>query len=77
MDKISGFYFNMSAIKPVQANMMFKVDPVAFYTSRNYSQNSQDFMNQGLFKDFSSNYNLNHPKISGSETQAKFLDLTA
>ena len=74
---VLGFILYMSAIKPIHANMMFKVDPVAFYTSGNYHADNQNLLNQGLFKNSESGYNLHHPKISGSETQANKLDLIA
>ena len=71
------FILYMSAIKPIQANMMFKVDPVSFYSPRNNQQDSQNFVKQDLFKNSENGYNLFHPKIAGSETKAKILDLTA
>lgn len=66
----------MNPIKAIQQNNIFKVNPVSLYGNREQYGNNK--LDSGLFSSQSGgNYNLNHPKVIGSETQAKFLDLMA
>lgn len=66
----------MNSVKPVQQNMMYKVNPVNLYTSRNYQElNKGNLLDRGLFKNSNLAYGLNHPKVAGSDSKAKFLDL--
>ena len=65
----------MNGIKPIQANNVFRVNPINLFESRGGS-NAQ--LNGGLFaRQSNSEFNLNHPKVAGSEINAKFLDLLA
>lgn len=65
----------MNGIKPIQPNNIFRVNPINFFESRGGS-NAQ--LNGGLFAGQSnSEFNLNHPKVAGSDVNAKYLDLLA
>ncbi len=67
MNKISGFILYMNSVKAIQPNNIYRVNPVNLFENR--KQNSNLFNN--------SEYNLNHPKVFGSETQARTLDFLA
>lgn len=66
-------------IDKIQPNYIFKVDPVNFFEAGKQRQTGKNnSFNSGLFTQLSNEaYNLNHPKVAGSETQAKSLDLLA
>lgn len=57
----------MNKINAIQPNSFYRVNPVNLFD--NYRQNNNLFAQ--------SQYNLNHPKVFGSETQARSLDLLA
>lgn len=62
----------MDNIKAIQPNNIYKVNPVNLFENR--KQNGR----MNLFEQQDNNiFNLNHPKVSGSETQARSLDFLA
>lgn len=67
MNKFSGFILYMNGIKAIQPNLIYKVNPVNLFENRKQKSN--------LFAQ--SEYNLNHPKVFGHETQANHLDFLA
>ncbi len=68
----------MNRINAIQANNFYRVNSVNLFENSSNKLNSQRAANSGLFSSqTNSNYNLNHPKVAGSETQAKHLDLLA
>lgn len=69
---VSSFILYMNTIKPIQQNNIYKVNPVNLIENR--KQNDR----MSLFERQDNNiFNLNHPKVSGSETQARSLDFLA
>ncbi len=69
----------MSRIDSIQPNNIFRVNPVTFLgdDSKN-NRNTPLSFDTGLFRQQSNdNYNLNHPRVIGSDTQAKNLDILA
>lgn len=66
----------MNTIDAIQRQNIFKVQPVNLFENRG-SKEANKF-DSGLFTTPENNiFNLNHPKISGSDTQARSLDLLA
>lgn len=62
----------MDNIKAIQPNNIYKVNPV------NLFENRKPNGRMNLFEQQDNNiFNLNHPKVSGSETQARSLDFLA
>ena len=55
----------MNGIEAIQPNNIFRVNAVNRFDSGLFTQQTNE------------NYNLNHPKVKGSETQARHLDLLA
>lgn len=67
----------MNGINAVQPNNIFRVNAVNFFENSRQDKSVQRF-NSGLFaQQTNENYNLNHPRVIGSETQARYLDLLA
>lgn len=65
-------------IDKIQQNYIYKVDPVNFFETRKQNPSETNRFNTGLFaQQTNDNFNLNHPKITGSESRAKSLDLLA
>lgn len=66
-------------IDKIQPNYIFKVDPVNFFESgKQRKAEKNNSFNSGLFTQQTNEaYNLNHPRVAGSQTQAKSLDLLA
>ncbi len=58
----------------VSAINFFRTQPVNFLSAQKNEQFKSPFMAQ-TFSAANSPYNLEHPKIAGSETLAKHLDL--
>ena len=63
----------MNGIEAIQQQQIYRVNPVNLFERREQSSRS-DFAN--IFAN-QSNYNLNHPAVAGSPTQARNLDLLA
>lgn len=66
-------------ISPIQAVNIFRTQPVNFQEAQRtqqFAQYQQD-PTLGSFKASNSPYHLEHPKVAGSETLAKHLDLMA
>lgn len=57
----------MNSVKSIQPNNIYRVNPVNLFENRRQNNN--------IFEQ--SEYNLNHPKVFGSETQAGHLDFLA
>ena len=67
----------MNGIDAIQPINMFRVNPVNLFENSRQNKGINTF-NSGLFaQQTNSNYNLNHPRVLGSETQARHLDLLA
>ena len=67
----------MNGIEAVQPNNIFRVIAVNLFDNNRQDKAVQQF-NTGLFtQQRNENYNLNHPRVVGSETQARHLDLLA
>lgn len=67
----------MNGIESIQPINMFRVNPVNLFEN-NRQNKSVNIFNTGLFaQQTNSDYNLNHPRVIGSETQARHLDLLA
>lgn len=67
----------MNGIKAIQPTNIFKVNAINLFENSGKNQNVNKF-NTGLFaQQTNNNYNLNHPRVIGSETQARSLDLLA
>lgn len=65
-------------IDKIQPNYIFKVDPVNFFETRKQEPAKNNIFSSGLFTaQTNGNFNLTHPKVAGSETSAKKLDLLA
>ena len=67
----------MNTISPIRQNLFQKVDAVNLFENRNQKNLNANIFESGLFKKNSSEYHLEHPKVAGSETQARHLDLLA
>ena len=67
----------MNGIEALQPINMFRVNPVKLFENNRQNKSINAFIG-GLFAQQTNNaYNLNHPRVIGSETQAKHLDLLA
>ena len=67
----------MNKIQAIQANNPFRVNAVNLFENNRQNNNVNRF-NTGLCAhQTNENYNLNHPRVIGSETQAKHLDFLA
>ncbi len=68
----------MNGIDAIQPNNIFRVNAVNFFENSRQNKNVQNNFESGLFAYQDNNqYNLNHPRVIGSETQARYLDLLA
>ncbi len=68
----------MNGIEAIQPNNIFKVNPVNLFENRPQKSAVSNRFDSGLFaRQDNNSYNLNHPRVVGSETQAKHLDLLA
>lgn len=68
----------MNGIEAIQPNNIFKVNPVNLFENRPQNPAVSNRFDSGLFtRQDNNSYNLNHPRVVGSETQAKHLDLLA
>lgn len=66
----------MNTIDAIQRQNIFRVQPVNLFENR--GQKEANKFDSGLFTAQENNiFNLNHPKVAGSETQARSLDLLA
>ena len=66
----------MNGIEAIQPNNIFKVNAVNLFENRRQNPAVSNRFDSGLFaRQDNNNYNLNHPRVVGSETQAKHLDL--
>ena len=66
--RFSGFYLFMESIKAIQAQNIYRVNPVTLFRERQ-PHNTNIFSNQN-------NFNLNRP-VAQNETVANHLDLLA
>jgi hypothetical protein len=67
----------MNGIEAIQPTNIFRVNQVNLFERSRQNKNVNSF-NRGLFTQQTNvNYNLNHPRVIGSETQARHLDLLA
>ncbi len=67
----------MNGIEAIQPINIFRVNPVNLFENNRQNKSVNSF-NTGLFaQQANNNYNLNHPRIIGSQTQARHLDLLA
>lgn len=65
-------------IDKIQQNYIYKVDPVNFFETRKQNPSENNRFNSGLFaQQTNESFNLIHPKVAGSESRAKSLDLLA
>lgn len=65
-------------IEAVQPNNIFKVNAVQMYDNQHKQNAVQNKFNSGIFsQQTNEDYNVNHPLVRGSETQARHLDLLA
>lgn len=66
-------------IDRIQPGYIQKVDAVSFFEAQRKNPAKQNnFFNSGLFTSITEGgHNLNYPKVAGSETLAKNLDLVA
>ncbi len=68
----------MNGIDAIQPNNIFRVNAVNFFENGRQNRSVQNNFDTGLFARQDNNeYNLNHPRVRGSETQARNLDLLA
>lgn len=69
----------MNGIDAIQPNNIYRVNAVNLFENRNQANaRTNNIFSTGLFtQQTNDNYNLNHPRVIGSETQAKSLDLLA
>ncbi len=73
-ENFSGFILYMNGIDAIQRNNIFRVNPINLFENRS----KNDEFKSGLFEQQTNkNFNLNHPKVAGSETQARNLDFLA
>lgn len=67
----------MSGIEAIQPTNIFRVNQVNLFERSRQNKNINSF-DRGLFTQQTNvNYNLNYPRVIGSETQARHLDLLA
>ena len=65
-------------IDRIQPNYVQKVDAVNFFETQKKAPTEKNFFNSGLFTSVTEGgHNLYYPKVAGSETLAKNLDLVA
>lgn len=69
----------MNSIDAIQPNNNYRVNAVNLFENRNQNNaRTNNIFSTGLFaQQTNENYNLNHPRVIGSETQARSLDLLA
>ena len=68
----------MNGIDAIQPNNIFRVNAVNLFENGRQNRGVQNNFDTGLFARHDNNeYNLNHPRVIGSETQARHLDLLA
>ena len=68
----------MNGIDAIQPNNIFRVNAVNLFENGRQNRGVQNTFDTGLFARQDNNeYNLNHPRVIGSETQARHLDLLA
>ena len=62
----------MNGIEAIQPNNIFKVNAVNLFENRRQNAAEANRFDSGLFvRQDNNNYNLNHPRVAGSETQAR------
>lgn len=67
----------MNGIEAIQPTNIFRVNALNLFEDSRQNRSVNSF-NSALFaQQTNENYNLNHPRVIGSETQAKHLDLLA
>lgn len=68
----------MNGIEAIQPNNIFRVNAVNLFENGRQNKSVVNRFDSGLFaQQTNENYNLNHPRVIGSETQAIHLDLLA
>ena len=69
----------MNSIDAIQPNNIYRVNAVNIFENRNQNNaRTNNIFSTGLFAQQTNEiYNLNHPWVIGSETQARSLDLLA
>ncbi len=68
----------MNGIEAIQPNNIFRVNAVNLFENSRQNRAASSRFDSGLFaQQTNENYNLNHPRVRGSETQARNLDLLA
>ncbi len=68
----------MNRIDAIQSNNIFRVNAVNLFENGRQNRGVKNIFDSGLFaRQDNENYNLNHPRVAGSETTAKSLDLLA
>ena len=68
----------MNGIEAIQSNNIFRVNAVNLFENSRQNKAAVNRFDTGLFaQQTNDNYNLNHPRVIGSETQARHLDLLA
>jgi len=68
----------MTSIQPIQNQNIYRVNPINMFENKQDNAKSSNIFETGLFANQkNTGYNLQHPRIQGSETQAKNLDLLA
>ena len=69
----------VNSIDAIQQRNIYKVDAVSFFgNNRNSTAAQNNIFSSNLFAQQDNNeYNLNHPLVAGSETQAQCFDLLA
>ena len=68
----------MNGIDRIQPNNIFRVNAVNLFENDRQNKGVQNEFNSGLFsRQDNEEYNLNHPRVAGSATQARNLDLLA
>ena len=68
----------MNGIDAIQPNNIFRVNAVNLFENNRQNRSIHNNFDTGLFAGQSNNeYNLNHPRVVGSATTAKNLDLLA
>lgn len=67
----------INGIDKIQHNNIFKVNPVQLFENNRQSRTENNPFNSGLFaQQTNTDFNLNHPKVAGSNS-ANNLDLLA
>ncbi len=65
-------------IDKIQQNYIYRVDPVNFFEAKKQEPTKNNIFQSGLFaKQTNEVFNLNHPKVAGSETTANKFDMLA